>query len=192
MFIFVQLGHPYFFTRQKNSIIRLINNSKNRGYGRALIEGFQAARGEYVFFSDGDNQFNLKEISLLMSLIKDCDAVVGYRKKRKDTIFRIFFAKCWNVLVKALFNIQLKDINCAFKLFKRDILDKIDVDGLQSNGAVISTEIIAKIMAQGGVVVQCPVTHYPRSGGKASGANPQVILKAFYELVVLRKKLISG
>ncbi len=164
--------------------VRLVSNYNNRGYGRALIKGFRAACGEHVFFTDGDNQFDLKELPLFLELAKDYDVVVGYREKRQDNQLRIFFAACWNLLIRLLFGLKIKDIDCAYKLFRRGILDKINVYNLESNGAVISTEIMVKTVAKGGVFIQKPVKHYSRTGGEASGGSLPVILKAFYELFI--------
>ena len=99
--------------------VRLIQHSHNLGYGAALISGFKHCRYELVFFSDADNQFCLRDLRGFLGLIQDCDAVLGYRKKRSDSLFRSINTWAWTLLVNILFRIRIKDVNCAFKLFRK-------------------------------------------------------------------------
>jgi hypothetical protein len=112
--------------------------------------------------------------------------VAGYRKNRQDPPIRRLFAYGWNILVRAMFYVPVRDIDCAFKLFRRGVLEKIDIESV---GAMVSTELMVKLGRSGCSVVEVGVTHRPRRAGNARGANPRVILRAFWELMRMRPKL---
>ena len=101
--------------------IKVVHHSINRGYGAALQSGFKAASKEYVFYTDGDGQFDIKELPLLFKYMADYDIVTGYRIKRQDNLIRKINAFCWTTLVNLLFGMKIKDMDCAFKLYKRRI-----------------------------------------------------------------------
>jgi glycosyltransferase involved in cell wall biosynthesis len=166
--------------------IRLVRHERNLGYGEALRSGFEAAKLDFLFFTDADNQFDLNELERLLSLIDRVDVVAGYRIDRQDPFLRRFFAKGWNVLVRALFYVPVRDIDCAFKLFRRSVFDRID---LESIGAMVNTELMVKLARSGASVVEVGVTHHPRKAGRPSGANPRVIARAFRELWRMRERL---
>src|SRR5437588_449059 len=115
----------------------LLRHPRNRGYGEALRTGFQAARRDLVFFTDSDNQFDLNELELFLPWIDRADVVAGYRMNRQDRFIRRVLAKSWNYLVRALFYVPVRDIDCAFKLFRRSVFEDID---LASVGAMVNTE----------------------------------------------------
>lgn len=166
--------------------IRLINHEVNKGYGAALKSGFYNAKYEWIFFTDGDGQFDVSEIKKLIDLSKDCDIATGYRIKRQDPIHRKINAFAWGTLVKLLFGFKVKDVDCAFKLIKKEIIDKIQ---LEADGAMISTELLAKANKLGYRIKEVGVNHYPRKAGKQTGAKLKVILRAFKELFKLYGKL---
>ena len=166
--------------------IRLLRHDRNKGYGEALRTGFEAATLELVFFTDADNQFDLDELERFLPLIETVDVVAGYRIDRKDPLMRRFFAKGWNVLVRAFFYVPVRDIDCAFKLFRRSVFDRID---LESIGAMVNTELMVKLARSGASVVEVGVSHHPRTSGRPSGANPRVIARAFRELWGMRERL---
>lgn len=166
--------------------IRLVRHARNLGYGEALRTGFRTARLEYVFFTDADNQFDLNELEDFLPWAATVDVVAGYRANRNDPIGRRLNAGAWNRLVRALFDVPVRDINCAFKLFRRDVFDEIDIE---SRGAMVNTELMVKLAHAGAEIIEFPVTHYPRTAGVAQGANPRVILRAFWELFRLRRRL---
>jgi glycosyltransferase involved in cell wall biosynthesis len=166
--------------------VRLVTHEVNKGYGEALRTGFEAARLDLVFFTDADNQFDLDEIEQFLHYIEAVDVVCGYRIERQDPLIRRFFAKGWNVLVRALFYVPVRDIDCAFKLFRRTVFDRID---LESIGAMVNTELMVKVARSGASVVEVGVTHLPRTAGRPSGANPKVIGRAFVELWRMRERL---
>lgn len=169
--------------------VRLISFERNRGYGAAVLAGLAAARSELVFFSDSDNQFDYAELTQLLPLAERYDVVCGYRKDRRDPLMRKLNAFGWSLTVRALFGYLVRDLNCAFKLFRRSALQRIDVGSLQSRGALVNTELLVRLKAANQSIVEVPVTHLPRVAGTATGANPRVILRAFAELFQLRSKL---
>jgi glycosyltransferase involved in cell wall biosynthesis len=173
----------------ENPHVKYCSHVKNRGYGAALYTGFKKTRFEYVFFSDGDNQFELSEMRLLVNKISEADLVTGYRHSRADSATRLLNAWMWRLLVRLVFGIRITDIDCAFKLFKRRTVQRIGTKNMISKGALINTEIYARMKRLGMTVIEVPVTHYARVSGQATGANPKVILRALYELVKLYLRL---
>ena len=163
-----------------------VHHPVNRGYGGALRSGFEAADADYVFFSDSDGQFDMEEIVNLLPHILNHDMVVGYRHNRADPFHRKLNAWAWGCMVKLLFGIKAKDIDCAFKLFRRKVFDNVQ---LSSSGAMINTELLAQARKQGFSLINIPVSHYPREEGTPTGANPAVILKAFAELFKLYRRI---
>ena len=167
---------------EKYDNVRVIHHQKNEGYGAALISGFDNSAYEWVFFTDGDHQFFINEIELLFAAIDRYDAIIGFREKRQDPYHRIIYARMWNMLIWLLFNLKVKDIDCAFKLIKTKLLKNIT---LQSSGAVISTELLVKLKHSGASFKEVGVSHKPRLFGSQTGGNFKVILKAFLELFKL-------
>jgi glycosyltransferase involved in cell wall biosynthesis len=170
----------------ENSRIKVVHHSPNKGYGAALQSGFKAATKEYVFYTDGDGQFDIKELPLLLQYVPQYDIVTGFRIKRQDNLMRKLNAFCWTTMVNILFGMRIKDMDCAFKLYKRKIFDEII---LKSTGALINTEIFARFNNKGYKVYQLGVHHYPRTAGTQTGANIKVILRAFKELFALYKQI---
>ena len=164
---------------EKNPAIRLVRHDRNRGYGEALRTGFTSASLDYVFFTDADNQFDMNELPLLLAWADEADVVAGYRRKRMDPLMRRVNAWGWNRLVRLLFYVPVRDIDCAFKLFRRDMLARVDIE---SRGALINTEIMVKLARAGRRIVEVPVTHLPRTAGEPSGASLKVISRAFREV----------
>jgi glycosyltransferase involved in cell wall biosynthesis len=163
-----------------------VHHNVNRGYGAALQSGFKAASKEYVFYTDGDGQFDIKELPMLFKYMADYDIVTGYRIKRQDNLVRKINAFCWTTMVNLLFGMKIKDMDCAFKLYKRRIFDDIK---MRSTGALINTEIFAQARRKGYKIFQLGVHHYPRTAGRQTGANLKVILRAFKELFNLYKQI---
>ena len=166
--------------------IRAVHNKPNRGYGGAVKRGFETAQMDWVFFSDGDGQFDLEELPKLIGLLDKSDMAVGFRIDRADPLIRKLNAFCWGTLVRTLFGMRIRDIDCAFKLIPRKLLDEIS---LESDGAMISTELLAKATYRGLSIGQVGVHHYPRTAGEQTGANFRVILKAFRELFSLHARI---
>lgn len=168
---------------KENVAVRVIHHDGNKGYGAALQTGFKNAAKELVFYTDGDGQFKIEEITRLLPLIEKADIVSGRRISRQDPFMRKVNAFCWGALVNALFKINVADVDSAFKLYKRKIFDDIS---LTSQGALIDTEILAKARARGYTITEVGVSHYPRMAGEQTGAKLSVILRAFKELFALK------
>ena len=162
--------------------VRLVQHERNQGYGAALRSGFRATTGDYVLFMDADRQFDIRDLRLLSPFAAEYDIVAGFRMERRDPLHRRIFAESFNVVVRVLFGVHLRDIDCAFKLFRGDLLRSIP---LSAPGALINTEIQAKARRQGARLEQVGVHHYPRVAGQATGGNPRVILRAMRETLVL-------
>lgn len=166
--------------------IRPIHHETNQGYGAALISGFRASRFEWIFFTDGDRQFDLREITLLLEQRGEGDLILGYRKNRRDPLHRKINAWLWGFLVKNLFGFRVRDVDCAFKLIHRKVLENIE---LTAKGAMVSTELLARAHRRGFRFIEVGVTHHPRQAGTQTGANLKVILRAFQELFKLYRKI---
>ncbi|HEY8476291.1 MAG TPA: glycosyltransferase family 2 protein [Chloroflexota bacterium] len=171
---------------QENPRVRCVSHAVNMGYGAALATGFGAATHELVFLTDGDKQFDVRELARFLPLIEHADLVIGYRSPRRDPWLRCLNGWGWNLLVRLLFGYTARDVDCAFKLFRRDVLRDVRV---HSRGATFSAEFLIKARRRGYRIVEQPVSHYPRMAGKATGARPAVILRAFRELLRLRLNL---
>jgi glycosyltransferase involved in cell wall biosynthesis len=168
--------------------VRLISHGANRGYGEALRTGFLASRLDYVFFTDADLQFDMEELSQLLPFAGTVDVVAGYRLNRQDPLIRRAMAYGWNLLMRVLFYVPVRDIDCAFKLFDRRVLSAVEIESV---GAMVNTELMVKLGRKGASVVEVGVTHRPRTSGEARGADPRVILTAFREVIRMRRRLAA-
>lgn len=169
--------------------VKVVHHEGNLGYGAALQSGFNAATKELVFYTDGDGQFDINEMPPLLALMERYDIVSCYRLNRQDSLIRKINGWCWTMLVCLMFGLKVRDIDCAFKLYKREIFDKIE---LSSTGALIDAEILARAARKGYRITQKGVHHYPRTSGEQSGASLRVILRAFKELFKLQRRIRSG
>jgi glycosyltransferase involved in cell wall biosynthesis len=168
--------------------VRVVHNRPNRGYGGALQSGFRAARKEWIFYTDGDGQFDFREIPGLLELLDRYDIVSAFRIDRQDPFIRKVNAWGWKNLCNLLLGLKLRDIDCAFKIYPKRFIDEVE---LWSEGALIDAEMLAKAARRGYRIGQIGVHHYPRTAGTATGASPRVILRAFQELFKLRKRIIA-
>jgi hypothetical protein len=166
----------------KDQRVRLVRHEKNRGYGAAVATALRAAHGEWICFTDGDGQFNMLDLPQLLVQAEEADVVIGYRHSRADNGVRKFNAHSWKWLIRCLMGVRVRDLDCAFKLFPRWVVDCLQ---LNSEGACISAEILAQCMRGGVTIAEVPVNHYPRTAGKATGANLKVVMKAFRELPIV-------
>ncbi len=165
-----------------------VHHQPNRGYGGALRAGIENATGELIGFSDGDLQFDLREMARLLGRLDDpargpVDAVIGYRLKRRDPPHRIFIAKAYNAIVSATFGLRVRDIDCAMKVFRREVFDGLRLD---ADSPFLSAELLIKLKARGERIAQLGVTHYPRAAGQNTGASFQKILRTFRDIGRLR------
>lgn len=162
--------------------VRLEQHEKNRGYGAAVTTGLRSARGDLVMFTDSDGQFNLLDLPQLLAQLAGRDLVIGYRYPRADRWHRKLNAWAWGQLIRGVLGLSVIDLDCAFKLFRRDVLERMH---LTSQGACISAEILVQCLRGGLNYAQVPVRHFPRYHGRSTGANLRVIFKAFRELPAL-------
>jgi len=168
--------------------VTVVHHPANLGYGSAIQSGLRAATKSLVFYTDGDGQFDLNELPPLIPLMRQFDIVSCFRINRQEGLVRKLNAWCWTRLVCFVFDLNLKDINCAFKLFRREIFDGMK---LQSTGALINAEILARATRCGCTIMQAGVHHFPRIGGRPTGSKPGVIFRAFLELFKLRRQIKS-
>ena len=169
--------------------VRVIHHRPNRGYGGAIRSGLEAARLPYVFFTDGDLQFDLDDLERLMPLIGEADVVVGYRERRADPPKRLFIAWVYNTLIRVLFVAPLRDVDCAFKLFRRSVFERVPLQRVRSNGAFFSPELLLVLRAARVRIAQVGVRHFPRRTGEEKGATLRVVLRAIRDLLRLRLRL---
>jgi glycosyltransferase involved in cell wall biosynthesis len=173
---------------KKDTHIKLINHEVNKGYGEAVKTGFYSSKKDYIFLMDSDGQFEISDLTKFIDKISEADIVVGYRVNRQDHLMRIINGWGWTQISNTLFGLNLKDVDCAFKLFKREVIDKIPK--LESTrGAMINPETLAKAKKMGFKIVQVGVIHKPRIGGKQTGANLSVITSSFIDLLKLWWKI---
>ncbi|MDP3940877.1 MAG: glycosyltransferase family 2 protein [bacterium] len=166
-----------------NKHAHTISLHPNRGYGAALRAGFDHAKYRYVVFTDGDLQFDFSEVERFLEKIGEADIVIGFRQHRKDNLMRhvlMVLLKIWDFV---FFRFYYRDIDCGFKMFRKEALEQIMP--LRSEGAMITTEILAKAKAKKLQVVQVGVTHYSRKFGDQSGGNVSVIIRAMLETFIL-------
>lgn len=145
--------------------IRVIHHSPNKGYAQALKSGFTSARHQLVFYTDSDNQFDVQELKSLLPHINDADIVCGFRIYRFDPLTRLVLAWGYNLLVRIIFRINVRDVDCAFKLFRREVFDKVTIE---SKKFFVDAEILAKARYNGMKLVEIGVRHYPRQAGRST------------------------
>ena len=175
---------------KENHNLVVVSHGTNRGYGAALKSGFLASKYKYVVFNDGDGQFDFSQVGEFLNKIDSVDIVIGYRKKRLDNPFRhllMNLLKIWDLI---FFGFYFRDIDCGFKLFKKEAIKKISP--LKSEGAMITTEILARAKRKKLKIAQVEVAHFPRIYGDQSGGNVRVILRAVKESFFLWLSLNYG
>jgi glycosyltransferase involved in cell wall biosynthesis len=176
-------------TAANPGVVRAVHHSTNLGYGAALRSGFGAANFELVAFTDGDRQFKVADLGRLIERMQAPDApdvVVGYRIKRADPPIRTLYARAYRLANRVFFGLTVTDVDCACKLFRREALDGLRVE---SGGAFFSAEVLIKLRAAGRTVAEVGVPHYPRTAGSATGAKPQVIIRAVRDFWLLRLRM---
>jgi glycosyltransferase involved in cell wall biosynthesis len=159
--------------------VRVIHHPVNRGYGAALKTGFQAARYDWVFYTDGDNQFDLQELKRFVDLTAYADMIVGFRVRKQYSAYRQFTSFCYNQLLRLMFDVRDRDVDCAFKIYRRELFDRI---GIESRDAFIDAEIAIKARFLDYSSIEVGVTHLPRLDGISTGARPSVIFRTLGEI----------
>jgi glycosyltransferase involved in cell wall biosynthesis len=168
--------------------LRVITHTVNRGYGGALRSGFEAATKDYVFYTDGDGQYDVGELPLLLSLARpDVGLVNGYKLDRHDPWHRVWIGKTYNAFARALFQIQIRDIDCDYRLIRRDLLRHL---GLSSTSGTICVELVRKLELSGCGVAETGVHHYPRLHGRSQFFRIRSLATTFTQLMQLYGRLV--
>ena len=150
---------------QENNKIKVVSHEKNLCYGATLKDGFKHAIKDLIFYTSMDNQYDFSQINTFLKYIDNNDIVIGYRVKRNDPLHRIFVAKVYNLTIRILFGLAVRDIDCAFKLFKKDVIQNLNI---QSRYSFIDAEILIKAQRAGYPIKELAVKHYPRIWGSST------------------------
>lgn len=169
--------------------VRVVHHGARRGYGGAVRSGLASATKEFIFFTDGDRQFALTDLERLIDRIDGVGAVMGYRLRRQDPPRARFVAFVYNNVIRVLFLGGFRDVDCAFKLFRREVFQRVPLERVRSNGAFFSAELLITLRRAGVRTREIGVPHYPRTAGKAKGQQPKVILRAIRDLLRLRLRM---
>jgi glycosyltransferase involved in cell wall biosynthesis len=167
--------------------LRVVMHERKRGYGITVADGLRAARMGYVAFMDGDGQFDPADLITLADLMPTADLAAGWRRRRADPGYRLIIAGVFNVLVRTLYGVRVRDIDCGLKLMRREVLEA--AAPLLARSALLNTELYFKCQRSGLRIRQVAVNHYPRVAGVRSGARLIPILRAIRDLVWLRLRL---
>lgn len=163
--------------------MNIITNPRNLGYGGALVSGIKKTKFPWVFLMDADGQFKINSLEPMLRKMEMYDIITGFRYKRADSLYRDILGKVYNWCACSVFGLHLKDINCGFKLFKKDALN---FEGAVCHAGVFYTELFIKAKENRLKIHEVPVEHFPRCGGKQTGANGVVIAQAILDLLRLR------
>jgi glycosyltransferase involved in cell wall biosynthesis len=169
--------------RELGMELKVVRHEHKSGYGAAVGDGLRVTDLEYTAFTDSDGQLDVADLEKLVPLLKDADLVGGWRLTREDPAFRSVISGTFNRLVLWTFHIPIKDVNCALKIIRTDMLRSLD---LQSRSALINAEMYWKVGLHGGRYAQVGVPHHPRTMGRRSGGRLIPILRAMKELVQIR------
>ena len=159
--------------------VRLVRHRQNRGYGAAVRSGLLAAKGDLVMFADSDGQFDFGDVERLLTHLPGNDFVIGYRHRRVESLRRRLNAWAWGRLVWLAYGVRARDLDCAFKVFRREVIDRLR---LTASGACVNAELMCQCRRAGFRFAEVPVEHLPRLGGRPTGSSLAVIVRAFREL----------
>lgn len=178
--------------QKKYSTLRLVSHDHNRGYGAVLRTGIKESSNtsEWIFWMDGDLQFDIGALENFLKCTRKFDAVLGYRAHRADTFMRRINGELYTRLINFLFGMEIRDIDCAFKLIRSKHLAQVQIE---TSSAFTSSEILIKLKERGATFAQLPVTHFPRQHGTPTGGSLAVIIKGLKETLVffVRSKQMS-
>lgn len=173
--------------KQYGERLRIVTHPQNRGYGGALRSGFAAATKELVFYTDGDGQYDPSElIKLYRLLTPQVGLVNGYKLQRNDPQHRIWIGNTYNRFARLLFGVRIRDIDCDFRLIRRELLEQVH---LTSTSGTICVELVRKLELSGCGVAETGVHHYPRLHGKSQFFRVRSLLTTLYQLIKLRIQL---
>lgn len=164
----------------ENPRISVIHHERNRGYGGALKSGFAAASKEWVFYTDSDGQYDVAELKLLAEHMDKADVVNGYKISRADRLHRKILGTIYHHTAKILFRLKMRDVDCDFRLVRRDLIECLD---LRSDSGVICVEMMAKVHGARARMVEVPVHHYPRLAGRSQFFRPGRVLSLIFGLL---------
>ena len=168
--------------------LRVVTHPQNRGYGGALRSGLEAATKEFVFYTDGDSQYDVGELPRLLELVgPDTGLVNGYKLERRDPAHRIWIGKTYNFCARLLFGIRIRDIDCDYRLIRRALLERIH---LTSTSGTICVELVRKLEMTGCGVVETGVHHYARLYGKSQFFRVRSLATTLYELARLWVRVV--
>ncbi len=168
--------------------VRLIKHQVNQGYGAAVFDGLVAGSKEWAFFTDSDLQFVMDDLERLWAVRDQADLILGYRAPRRDPFIRKLNGWGWTWLTNVLFGYVSRDVDCAFKLIRREVIDVVG-PRVESRGATFSAEFLVRARRAGFKFKEVPVTHRPRRVGSQTGARLDVIVRAFREMFRFRVKM---
>lgn len=169
--------------------VEIIHHETNQGYGAALRTGFGAASKEFVFYTDGDGQYDVRELVKLFPLMTGgIDVVNGYKIKRADKRYRILIGSIYNRTARFLFRLPIRDVDCDFRLLRQSALRRVE---LVSSSGVICVELVRKLHAAGCVFVESPVGHYPRVDGHSQFFKPRRVAHTLVDFFVLWLNLVA-
>jgi glycosyltransferase involved in cell wall biosynthesis len=170
------------------ALLRVVTHPRNRGYGGALRSGFEAATKEFVFYTDGDSQYDVGELPRLLDMVGPATGLVnGYKLERNDPAHRIWIGKTYNFCARLLFRIRIRDIDCDYRLIRRALLERIH---LTSTSGTICVELVRKLEMTGCEVVETGVHHYARLYGRSQFFRLQSLATTLYELVRLWVRVV--
>jgi glycosyltransferase involved in cell wall biosynthesis len=170
------------------SWLRVVRHEHNRGYGGALRSGFASATKDLVFYTDGDAQYDPREMTVLFDALgSDVDFVNGYKISRSDPLHRVIIGRVYHWFVKVAFGLRLRDVDCDFRLMRREVLDRVE---LTRSSGVICVELMKKVQDHGFRIAQAPVHHYHRSYGKSQFFNFARVARTLVDLARLWEELV--
>jgi glycosyltransferase involved in cell wall biosynthesis len=174
--------------REHGPFLRVVTHGKNRGYGRALRSGFAASRKEFVFYTDGDGQYDIGEIPRLLELVGPRTGLVnGYKLERHDPTHRIWIGRIYNFCARLLFRIRIRDIDCDYRLIRRALLESMN---LTSTSGTICVELVRKLELSGWDVAEVGVHHSARLHGKSQFFRVRSLAITFFQLLRLWVRLV--
>lgn len=172
---------------EEENRVKLVNHSKNLGYGHALKSGFENSKYPWVFFADSDGQFNFSEITKFLEKSDEADLIVGYRLNRADSFLRKIYTLGWSLLARILLGLDLKDYSCGFKLIKKSVYGA--VQPLEAEEKVTQIEMLVKAKKKGFKFLEIGVNHYPRKFGTPTGAKIKVVIRSIIDITKLWWKI---
>jgi glycosyltransferase involved in cell wall biosynthesis len=168
--------------------LRVVRHPRNLGYGGALRSGFSEATKDWVFYTDGDAQYDVAELRKVLALASDgVDVVQGYKLTRQDAWHRVLIGTVYRVVTRIVFCLKINDVDCDFRLIRRSVLQKI---ALEHNSGIICLELVRKLQDAGARFVEVPVHHYRRQFGRSQFFTPRRISEVVFDMVRLWWRLM--